>query len=459
MSLFNNLKNILGFPETENENTADMQESVERTPYINPFKDETHHVPAPSEEPANQRPSLSIADIDEKMRMKIIEKLIDILNTSLPDYTKKYIDRNAQIQYIRQLIAADFDEAMSEIIKKCEESAKKEWLSDRIEMEQKIADAAKQAKEASERNESQKNRMMSLERQKAALNERIAALEAKTATAEAEKEQFQLETKSLMNKLKVSAVNEAEIKVVQEECEALKIEKDALLKKIEQLDETILTLKNQPAAENQQADSTLAEEIEKYKTVISGLQASIQRQNDEMYALNRQLAEKGTDMSLRDEINKLKNELASKTHEAKLFAEKAEETDKLARQLKESAERTQKQHADEEEKLRTEIESLRNENASLQKQLEKKTAKKSIDMSVDTVEESEPKHVVPEKKKQTTVSAIDYSSEYTDWLLPTPPSVSIPIEEDEEPEEKPAGKQEKRHAGNPNAPEQMELFT
>ncbi len=80
-------------------------------------------------------------------------------------------------------------------------------------------------------------------------------------------------------------------------------------------------------------------------------------------------------------------------------------------------------------------------------------------MSVDTVEESEPKHVVPEKKKQTTVSAIDYSSEYTDWLLPTPPSVSIPIEEDEEPEEKPAGKQEKRHAGNPNAPEQMELFT
>ena len=117
MSLFNNLKNILGFPETENENTADMQESVERTPYINPFKDETHHVPAPSEEPANQRPSLSIADIDEKMRMKIIEKLIDILNTSLPDYTKKYIDRNAQIQYIRQLIAADFDEAMSEITK------------------------------------------------------------------------------------------------------------------------------------------------------------------------------------------------------------------------------------------------------------------------------------------------------------------------------------------------------
>ncbi len=88
MSLFNNLKNILGFPETENENTADMQESVERTPYINPFKDETHHAPAPSEEPANQRPSLSTADIDEKMRMKIIEKLIDILNTSLPDYTK-----------------------------------------------------------------------------------------------------------------------------------------------------------------------------------------------------------------------------------------------------------------------------------------------------------------------------------------------------------------------------------
>ena len=58
------------------------------------------------------------------------------------------------------------------------------------------------------------------------------------------------------------------------------------------------------------------------------------------------------------------------------------------------------------------------------------------------------------------ISAIDYTTEYSDWLMPTPPTNAIPIvaEEPEEPEIENHKEPEKSHA-NPNIPEQMELFS
>ena len=54
------------------------------------------------------------------------------------------------------------------------------------------------------------------------------------------------------------------------------------------------------------------------------------------------------------------------------------------------------------------------------------------------------------------ISAIDYSTEYSDWLMPTPPSSSIPIVDDEPEEPQPSKPEKSKH--NHNIPEQMELF-
>ena len=56
-----------------------------------------------------------------------------------------------------------------------------------------------------------KNAQLSAERQKRALNEKVHELDNRIATLEAEKEQYDLENKSLINKLKVSGVKQKEL--------------------------------------------------------------------------------------------------------------------------------------------------------------------------------------------------------------------------------------------------------
>ena len=92
--------------------------------------------------------------------------------------------------------------------------------------------------------------------------------------------------------------------------------------------------------------------------------------------------------------------------------------------------------------LKDELESSKNE-ISIQK-AEKKAKKKA------------QHHAAP----LSGISAIDYTTEYSDWLMPTPPTNAIPIvaEEPEEPEIENHKEPEKSHA-NPNIPEQMELFS
>ena len=63
---------------------------------------------------------------------------------------------------------------------------------------------------------------MSHDRQKRSFNDRIRDLEDKVSAVEAEKEQYQLEIKSLLNKLKVAAVYEKDAKAYKDDLENLR---------------------------------------------------------------------------------------------------------------------------------------------------------------------------------------------------------------------------------------------
>ena len=57
------------------------------------------------------------------------------------------------------------------------------------------------------------------------------------------------------------------------------------------------------------------------------------------------------------------------------------------------------------------------------------------------------------KKERKVVSAIDYSNDNSDWLLPTPPTLIIPIEKEKEEE-----KVEQQRKSDKPHPAQMQLF-
>lgn len=505
MSFLNTIKKIAGFSDSESPQDADNQE---RGAYINPFKPAKPEETATAKSPETEKPAeaKTEADLDSAVNAEIIDNIIRVMNTTVPDYVKGCIDKEAQTRYVESLLGTSLTKYTAEVKRQCREAARMEWQADRMNMEHKMAASTKQLAEATAKTDEQKNRLMSLERQKIALNERIGVIEAKAATAEAEKEQFQLECKSLMNKLKVAAVNDADSAALKEDCARLNAE-------LENMKNAAKT-----AAARQEEDSRLIAELraendslkaEMAKTAADNGISSIQALNDEIALLNgnvdglkkREEASAKTIMEMREalenrnaeisrmkeqsektlseageklaakesecdalsgEIALLKQEMAEKNASVKELSNTAKELTEIVRQLQSTIDSNKKSYAASEEKLRQEIALLQKEKEERLAE-EKKETKKRVELSFgdEPAAPQKPAKTKEAKTKQSgKISAIDYTTEYTDWLMPTPPTASIPIDEAaEEPEAYTAKPAKKEQAQNPNAPSQMELFT
>ena len=521
MSFFNNIKTMLGFPDEE-DNTATMEkESIHNTPYINPFKKEAEQ---PTAMPKAETKSKA-TDINDNVSREIIEKVATVLNNTLPEYAKQCIDKEAQENYVKSLIGETISNFITNASTSATETARLEWQEERMIMEQKAAAAAKQLSDTTAKNDELRNRMMSIDRQKIALNERISALESKAATAEAEREQYELQCKSLMNKLKVASLNDDTINALKQENddllsanEQLKKEMteltavaeksmnekneelasaiEALTAKTSDLSEEISRLKldNETITAEKEAlvlkaadAERLAEEVAKLKEAattsaedlqeatkahallaakereMADMRATIQSQNDEIYALHERIGELSTAQpeteaikeltdkcnSLSEEMATLTEQLASKDAELKDATNKTTEVTAIYEQLKKEFERTKKHFAD------NEI-SLREENDKLRKEVDKLNNDILNQSAVSEVKSSQKQKKQDKEKAKSVISAIDYSTEYSDWLMPTPPSSSIPIVDDEPEEPQPSKPEKSKH--NHNIPEQMELF-
>lgn len=525
MTFFNNIKQILGFSGTEEEEETTVQ-GPEHSTYINPFKEDGLQKKAPDTTQQEKPQSTAKPDPCAKMNRDIVEKIIGVLNISIPEYVKKYIDNDAQQKYVENLIGTDLDRYASDVKAACEEAARVEWQQERMDMEQKMASCENRFREIAAKNEELKGKVMSGDRQKIALNERIAQLESRTATAEAERDQFQLECKGLMNKLKVAAVNEEEITRLKEENASLtadattirsellrlrqltaEIDEAALAetaKKISTLTEAneTLTLENETLrtkadalTEKEEAVRTLQEEIKRQEQIIQPLkekeaayeqlrkdngdiermrdelttrdlniqemQRTIQSQNDEIYSLNQRLSEFAGLADLKEEYETisgkneaLKEELAAKTAQIADLSATNREMVEISAQLKETIDSNKRHHSETERLLRNEIEQLKQEKETLQRDAIRK--EETIVLTETTPKKSRAPKKSPAKHH---ISAIDYTTEYTDWLMPSPPSEAIPITpEDVSETPEPTIRQQEPAKKNPNAPSQMELF-
>ena len=538
MSLLNNIKTMLGFPD---DNETEIENATANTPsYINPFKKE---IAAATPPPVPVSSVISQEEVEDAISNEVVDKITAVLNTGLPEYALECIDKDAQSKYVRSLIGSTLIEFLQQIKESAEETARQKWQKERMDLANKSAESTKTINDYKQKNEELRNRAMSLDRQKSALNERIASLEAKANTAEAEREQYELECKSLMNKLKVSTVNDESIQALKQENENLlkentdikaemekkateaaaqilaakadlaqkeariaelsadtsstdakdaeieslkaeletakanaKTEAEALTARINALSSATIELEEakQKLAEAMKENESLkkspaapvkTEELEKLHNELAvrdnelaSMRSTIQSQNDEIYALHEKLNESGDSAKmaeldaertkLEDKVEKLGNELAQKDMQISDLNNTKEEITTVYEQLKKELERNKKHYADREHELNKQIvdlsdqlESANNDIALLK--AEKKPARKR---------QSKP------AASASGISAIDYNSEYTDWLMPTPPSESIPIVSDSSDAEEEAKSAEKTYH-NPNLPEQMELFS
>ena len=339
MAFLKNIKQMFGFDDNSIYEDEKDNVNTEYKPYINPFKKEKQET-ANTAVAEDKKSEQTEADFDKAIHDEIKDKIIDIINASLPEFIKGCVDRDAELKYINEEFGTTFSTYTQNIRQAIEERAKSEWISERMNLEKRLQESGKKAEESTAKMEELRARITSLDRQKIALNERINQYENKVATAEAEREQYHLECKSLMNKLKVASVNEEEINKLREENTQMLQECTSLRNDVIMLRKEALNAKNNPAtsaedaekmaALQQQLETANAEKVQLEQRITElenaagntpqpeiaqQLQAEIQKISDELYAAQVQLIEaQEKNQPLEQEVASLKESLAVAAH-------------------------------------------------------------------------------------------------------------------------------------------------
>ena len=366
MAFLKNLKQMFGFDNDSIYDDDNGNVKTEYKPYINPFKNENQETSATAAD--TKKAELTEADFDKAIHDEIKDKIIDIINASLPEFIKGCVDKDAELKYINDEFGTAFSTYTQNIRTAIEERAKSEWISERMNLEKQLHDSSKKSDESTAKMEELRARITSLDRQKAALNERINQYENKVATAEAEREQYQLECKSLMNKLKVASVNDEEINKLREENAQMLQECNSLRNDVITLRKEALNAKNNPSpsAEDaekltslqQQLETANAEKVQleqriaelenatanaPQSEITQLLQTEIQKISDELYNTKVQLLEaQEKSQPLEKEVASLKDSLATSTLKAQestaALAEKNSEISSLKERLAQAEE-------------------------------------------------------------------------------------------------------------------------
>lgn len=217
MSFISGLKKAFGFGDSEFEESELEGVDARVTPLRERMEAESAAVASPGEVAGSGTASASMAPVPEvpatgvdmsasMVPDEIFESVVRIFNESLPAFLSESVDEKKQREYLYNALNSSMksyiDGLHTMAIQQCSDMYETERRNLHSEMESLRVKARQEESENSE----VKKLQLSAERQKRALSEKVHELEKQIATIQAENEQFQLENKSLLNKLRVSAV-------------------------------------------------------------------------------------------------------------------------------------------------------------------------------------------------------------------------------------------------------------
>lgn len=221
MSFFTSLKHAFGFGSTDYD--EDDVEGIDAR--VTPLRERLDlpsgnenatGMPMPVAEAASCRQaqeSLSKIGADESgaddsrhLTLGIFDGVLKVFNEALPDFLQKTVDGDAQREYLYNNLDNSTREYLERVegdaMRRCNERWEQERRRLLMEMDELKRRATKEEEDSSEA----KKQQLSAERQKRALSERVHDLEKQLASLEAENEQYMLENKSLVNKLRLTQV-------------------------------------------------------------------------------------------------------------------------------------------------------------------------------------------------------------------------------------------------------------
>ncbi len=206
--------------------------------------------------------------VDPEMKARIFEGVVEIFNQTLPDFLARSVDPAAQRKVLCEALDKSVDDYLNGLMTAAEEYAEKRLQTavdaSRREAERLKNDMAQLEQQRTSLRESQ----LSADRRRRALSDKVTELESRLATVEAEREQFELENKGLLNKLKVADIQPGLVDDLNREIERLKAE-------IVAGGVAVASVELQPDAEKDGIIAELEEKVTTMQQTIETLNANI----------------------------------------------------------------------------------------------------------------------------------------------------------------------------------------
>lgn len=258
MAFFKSLKRAFGFEAEEIED--DFSEGIDAT--VTPLKERMAAIPQQSASEADaataadaatdtpERPKVEDdGSDDESSRQLIFRHAVRLINESLPGFLTSALDPAEQERYLLNALDEGMKQYLSDLERRARSSYDDRWAREKTALDGQFESMREKLRKGEEDGAEAKKQQLSAERQKRALSERVHDLEKQIDTLQAENEQYILENKSLVNKLRICAVQEkdsdetreelneksAEIIRLKAEIERLKTENEAQSTRIEEL--------------------------------------------------------------------------------------------------------------------------------------------------------------------------------------------------------------------------------
>lgn len=425
MSFFNIIKKSFGFGDEVDEELLD--DNVE-----------TGHdaLPAPAARSAGGEKVAEVVgdlSLDKAKSDLIFDHVVKIFNEALPAFIRDSVDPEQQRKILYDGLDASLKDYIVSIGELTRRQCEARWASEQAAMRNEMDGLRNKAKEIEQQRFDIKQQQLSADRQKRALTDRVHDLETQIANLEAEREQFDLENKSLVNKLKVAGVHETEAEDLRTELNDARAEIARLRAGgVDAISEEEKAKANERIAELEKELATLqlsldeAAEKDRIATeMFNGLQSKASSSREELEAKIK-------------EIEVLKAKLA----EAEAVRHEVDELSEQMSRIEEVIEKRDRKIA----KLKETCESLRAENSSLQQTiarnlklhaeseaaLNERIAELESDPTTPiaaTVLEEEPEEIIVREQLETAtpkisdgdLAAIEESFDSADWMRTDPP--------------------------------------
>ncbi len=217
MGLGNRLKKAFGFASADDDYSEyeDSIDDVDARTLTTPEENTLADSPDPVEAPPSDDPQLAA---------EIFDTVIATFNEALPAFLRDSVDPKAQREYLYSQLQQSVRDHLARIAADAMRHSDAQWQQRQTSLRVELETYKDKLRRLDEKQNDAKQAQLSAERQKRALSERVHDLESKVLNLEAEAEQYDLEKKSLLNKLKVAKINDDDNSAMREEVEKLRAE-------------------------------------------------------------------------------------------------------------------------------------------------------------------------------------------------------------------------------------------